>query len=109
MSISSILSTAVSGLLASSEKVHESAHNIANVNTDGYLAEDRERPQVAPPLNAALPVGASTVQIQQIEPSNVNLGKEFIDMMAAKAAYEANIEVIETAEEMVKSALDIEA
>lgn len=109
MSISSILSTAVSGLLASSEKVHASAHNIANVNTDGYLAEDREKPQAAPPLNAPRPIGVPNVQIQEAEPSNVNVGKEFIDILVAKAAYEANIEVIETAEKLVKSTLDIKA
>lgn len=101
------MSTAVSSLLASSEKVQVSANNIANVNTDGYLAEDHDNPHVAPPVNAPRPINAGNAQITEIEPSNVNIGKEFMDMMTARAAYEANVEVIETAEEMAKTALDI--
>lgn len=103
------MSTAVSGLLAGSERVYTSAHNIANVNTDGYLAEELDNPKVAPPINAPQPLGAGNAQIAEIEPSNVNVGKEFMDMMTAKAAYEANVAVVETAEEMAKSALDIKA
>ena len=108
MSISSILSTAVSGLLASSARVAASAHNIANVNTDGYKAQDSQG-RVSPSVSAAQPIGAGTVQVEAIEPSNVDVAKEFIDLIAAKATYEANAQVVRTSDEMLRESLDIKA
>ena len=108
MSISSILSSAVSGLVANSARVATSAENIANVNTDGYLAREA-RQSAVPGVVSGPAFGAGAVQVSAIEPSNVNVGKEFTNMMAAKAAYEANAAVVRTAEKMLKDSLDIKA
>ncbi|NQU58279.1 MAG: hypothetical protein HQ513_13665 [Rhodospirillales bacterium] len=108
MSVSSVLSTAISGLASSSARVAASAQNIVNVNTDGYLAKDAQG-RVAAPLLASRAYGAGSVQVEAIEPSNVNVAKEFIDIIAAKAAYEANAKVIRTTEDMQKDVLDIKA
>jgi flagellar hook protein FlgE len=105
MSISSILSSAVSGLVASSAKVATAAHNVANINTDGYLAQEKSAPGVV----ATQAFGSGVVQVQEIEPSNVNVGKEFIDMMVAEHAYKANAQVIKISEEILKEAIDIKA
>ncbi len=108
MSISSILSTAVSGLLAGSERVATSAQNVVNVNTDGYLAQDiRENSAAA--VTVGKPIGAGMVQIDGLEPSNVDIGKEFMDMIVAKSAYEANAAVVRSTEEMLNEAVDIKA
>lgn len=108
MSISSILSTAVSGLLVNSARVAASAENIANVNTDGYLAKDLQG-VAASPVAAGRAFGAGSVQVEAIEPSNVDLAREFIDIIAARAAYEANARVIGAAEDLQRDALDIKA
>jgi flagellar basal-body rod protein FlgC len=108
MSISSILSSAVSGLVASSARITASAENIANVNTDGYLAHDTQNNSPSGLVSGKAFVPAA-VQVAAIEPSNVSIGKEFIDMMAAKAAYKANAAVIRTAEDMLEDSLDIKA
>ena len=103
MNISNVLSTAVSALAAGSARVATSAQNIANVNTDGYVAKD----SAAHGIVAGQAFGAGALQIESIEPSNVNLDKEFMDMIVAKAAYEANAKVLRTGEEMLKDAIDI--
>ncbi len=108
MSVSSILSTAISGLASSSARVAASAQNIVNINTDGYLAKDAQG-RVTPAVSVSRAFGAGSVQVEAIEPSNVNVAKEFIDMIAAKAAYEANAKVIRTTEDMQKDVLDIKA
>lgn len=106
MSVSTILSTAVSGLMSSSARVATSAQNIVNVSTDGYLAKDAQTGR-AVPVVASQAFGSGRTQVEAIEPSNVNVGKEFINMIAAKAAYEANAKVIATAQGMQKAVLDI--
>ncbi len=105
MSISSILSTAVSSLLANSSRVATGAHNIANVNTDGYLAQESTSPGVI----VGQAFGSSVVQVEAMDPSDVNIGKEFADMMVAKAAYEASAMIVKRADEMLKEATDIKA
>jgi len=105
MSISNVLSTAVSALATSSTRVATSAQNIANVNTDGYLAKDN----AAPGIVAGQAFGAGALQVEAIEPSNVNMAKEFMDLIVAKAAYEANAKVLRAGEEMLKDAIDIKA
>jgi len=102
MSISNVLSTAVSALAVNSARVATSAQNIVNVNTDGYLAKDAQG-------RSSSSVIAGRIQVEAIEPSNVNLVKEFTDLIAAKAAYEANAQVIRTSEDLYKDVLDIKA
>ena len=105
MSISNVLSTAVSALAANSTRVATSAQNIANVNTDGYLAKDSASPGIV----SGQAFGAGALQIEAIEPSNVNMAKKFMDMIVAKAAYEANAKVLRAGDKMLKDAIDIKA
>ena len=108
MSISTVLSTAVTGLVSHSSRVAASAGNIANVNTDGYLAKNAKT-GVGAQVFTSHAFGSGSVHVAAIEPSNVNLAKEFIDIIAARAAYEASARVISTADEMHKDVLDIKA
>ncbi|MBC8268175.1 MAG: hypothetical protein H8E36_05460 [Rhodospirillaceae bacterium] len=108
MSISTILSTAVSGLVSNSARVATGAENIANVNTDSYQAKDATTGFGRQTFTSNA-FGSGSVQIEAIEPSNVNLAKEFIDIIAAKAAYEASARIFSTAEEMHRDVLDIKA
>lgn len=108
MSISSILSTAVSGLVANSARVAVSAENVANVNTDGYLARDTSD-SAARGLVSGPSIVPGVVQAVEIQPSDVDVGREFTNMTAAKAAYKANAAVVRTVEDMLDSSLDIKA
>jgi flagellar hook protein FlgE len=108
MSISTILSTAVTGLVSNSARVATRAENIANLNTDGYLAKEVQTGFGGQAFTSTA-FGSGSVHVEAIEPSNVNLAKEFIDIIAAKAAYEASARVFSTAEEMHRDVLDIKA
>lgn len=105
MSISTILSTAVSGLLASSDRVVASAENIVNVNSDGYLAGDR-RTKVGPSVVAGQAFGAGAVQVEALEPATIDISREFVALLTAEAAYKANIQIIRAAEEMHRETID---
>ncbi len=117
MAISGILSAAISGLANASSRVAASADNIVNVNTPGYQAKE---------------VGSSTIVTRQTSPtnyspggvtgtirtntapaidngSNVDIATEFINLIQATVAYKANIQVIQTGEELARELVDIKA
>jgi|TARA_B100000315_G_scaffold257123_1_gene304920 flagellar hook-associated protein FlgK len=104
LSISGVLSTAVTGLHASSVQFRTAANNIVNANTPNYEAKEvRTISQVAGSDQGN--TGGVTTTI--IEGGDVSLVSEYINMTQAKISYTATAEVIATSEELVGSLLDI--
>lgn len=108
------IGSSLAGLFAFGSKLSAAAHNVANVNTDGYrkttatIAEgEKGLPVVAygkpnvPPQVIREPDGITG------ERSNVELSEEFTRMMISLRGYEANIKTLKTEDEMIGTLIDI--
>lgn len=125
------ISIAMSGLRAQSVRLAASASNIANVGTSGAIpTPEAPASTVYKPLNVsytALSTGGVRADVIEdangytpvYDPSsiyanndglsaapNVDLVKETVNMLEAKAVYKANVSVIKTQEEMLGELLD---
>ncbi len=111
------ISGAVSALNAYGKKLHVSANNTANVDSDGFkkdrvvIAEgDNGTVQArtekvdtpGPMVNEATDQGSILV-----EKSNVDLAQEVTNQVLARRGYEANLATLRTFDEMLGSVLDI--
>ncbi|MDQ0456096.1 flagellar basal body rod protein FlgC [Rhizobium paknamense] len=93
MSISAIMNTATSGMLAQQTRVNNAAQNIANMDTPGYK---RLRTELS---STASGVKAKTVQSQE-EPatpdsSTVDPLDEMVDLISSENSFKANAKVFE--------------
>jgi flagellar hook protein FlgE len=112
----SALNSTVSALRAFVTKLGVTADNIANVNTDGFKknratfqADENGGVRVqirkddSPGFRYTAVENGETVEK---EASNVDLTEELPNLMVTKRAYQANLETIETQNEMLGSLLD---
>ena len=111
------LNNSISALQAHVKKLGVTAHNIANVNSEGYkkyrttMEEDAlggVRVNISRVNSPGNPYevyenGQSVVK----ETSNVDLAEEIPNLMIAQRGYEANIKAIQTQDEVLGSLLDI--
>lgn len=111
------IQSALSGLTAFSTQVAVTAHNLANVNTDGFKKSRTEM--------AAVESGGVRSAIQkdetagptilnntgygpaQLELSNVDLAEEAVNQIIGQRGFEANLQSIKTSDEMLGTILDI--
>lgn len=111
------IQSALSGLTAFSTQVAVTAHNVANVNTDGFKKSRTEL--------IAVESGGVRSAIQKdetagptilnntgygpalLELSNVDLAEEAVNQILGQRGFEANIQTIRTADEMLGTILDI--
>ena len=90
---------ALSGLVASTQKLQNSANNLANLK------------DFAPRINKVT-VGdkpESRPDVDSTETSKVNISKEMVNQMAAQAAFTANADVRVIADETIGTILDIKS
>ena len=118
MNVSSLY-VAASGLAANSAKAAVSAHNIANINTDGYKksravmeSDAAGQPEVrVSESNTAGPVVQNPEGLPGREGtrelSNVDPAEEFVQMSIAGYGYRANTSIVRVQDEMVGTILDI--
>jgi flagellar hook protein FlgE len=110
------LNSTVSALRGLVTKLGVTADNIANVNTDGFKksrvafqADRNGGVQVeiskddSPGFRYAAVENGETVEK---EASNVDLTEEIPDLMVTKRAYQANLKILETQDEILGSLLD---
>lgn len=105
----------LTGLRAFSRKLGVSAHNVANVNTDGFrpgrtqmVEEARGGVQARVENPPPAPVSFDPQGENPAPPlSQTDLGTETVQMVVAKRSYQANLKALQTAEEAEKSVLDI--
>ena len=111
------LNSSITALQAHVKKLGVTAHNIANVNSEGYkkyratMEEDSlggVRVDIGRVNSPGHPYevfenGQSVVK----ETSNVDLTEEIPNLMIAQRGYEANLKTIQTQEKVLGSLLDI--
>lgn len=91
---------ALSGMQSASTRVAVSAHNVANLLTEGF------RPQRA--TQTARASGGSQAMVSTAdEPEAVDLEREIVGQIEAKTQYKASARVLRTESEMRGSLLDI--
>jgi flagellar basal body rod protein FlgG len=107
------ISASLAALSAYGAQIANAAHNVANVNTDGYkktVATVSEDDAGLPKVNlvkSSSPGPMIQVDGLSRETSNVNLAEEIPQMIIAQRAYEANIRAFKAQDETFKSTLDI--
>ncbi|HET98164.1 MAG TPA: flagellar biosynthesis protein FlgC [Desulfurivibrio alkaliphilus] len=112
--------SALSGLLALQKKTAATAHNTANVNTDGYKKVRVTLAETTPPggVEARAEVVATPGPLVQeqtaagpelVEKSNVDLAEELPNLMLSRRYYQANLKVVQTEDERLGSLLDIKS
>ncbi len=113
----STIHSILSGLGAYAKQIEVSANNVANVNTDGFKKSHTEL--IAVETGGVLPVvrkdnsaGPTVLRDRgygptQVELSNVDLGEETVNRIIGQRGFEANLQVLKTADDMLGSILDI--
>jgi flagellar basal-body rod protein FlgC len=113
----SAIHTALSRLAAFGKQIEVVAHNVANLNTDGFKKSRTEFVEVQTggvlPVvekdNAAGPTVLRDTGGNQfpVELSNVDLGEETVQQILAQRSFEANLQTIKTGNSLLGSVLDI--
>lgn len=94
-------SIALSGMNAAQTRLAVAGHNIANVQTPGFRAQ-----QVAQRTQAAGGVATAVTQAPQ---PGVSLANEIVGQISAGYAFKANLRSLEVERAMLGTLLDIEA
>jgi flagellar hook protein FlgE len=113
----STIHSAFSGLGAYARQVEVSANNVANVHTDEFK---KSRTELIPvETGGVLPVvrkddsaGPTVLRDSsygptQVELANVDLGEEAVNQIIGQRGFEANLQVLRTADDMLGRILDI--
>ncbi len=104
MAISSILSTAVSGLQANATRAHVAANNVVNADTPGYRPTRADTTSLVAERGID---GGAGVQVQlRNDEGDVNLVREVTNLINAEIAYKASASLVRAAEETSDALLD---
>ena len=90
---------ALSGLVASAQKLENSANNLANLKNHGLginKVTAGDKPESRPDVDST-------------ETSQVNISKEMVNQMTAQAAFTANADLTVIADETIGTILDIKS
>lgn len=107
---------ALTALRAFDKKLDVNASNIANVNTDKFkksrvdlqeAAAGGVRVTIEQVNTPGISLGTNERTGEERESSNVSMAEEFVDQKVTQYAFESNLLVVKTADEMQKSLLDI--
>lgn len=136
--MSSVLSIAVSGMLAASQRLQVSAMNVANMRSDGALPDAQGNyapgaPRAYTPLRVDqvdTANGGTRAIVSEVSPSyvatydpsapyansdgmvaapNVDIADEVVQQLMASYAYAANARVVTSYNQTVKSLFDVKA
>lgn len=113
----SAIHTALSGLMAFAKQLDVSAHNLANLNTDGFKRSDTIFVEATnggtlPVIrkdNSSGPTVLRTTShgFTQVELSNVDIGTELVDQIIAQRGFEANLRTVRTTDELLGTVLNM--
>lgn len=113
----SAIHSALSGLAAHEKQFEVTAHNVANVNTNGFKKSRTEFVEVT--TGGVLPVvqkdesagptvlNNSGYSPALVELSNVDLGEETVNQILAQRGFEANLRTLHTADDLLGTILDM--
>jgi flagellar basal body rod protein FlgG len=114
--MASAIYPALSALRAFGQKLGVTAHNVANVNTDGFkksraLLQEGSPSGVTVSISRVETPGAPLPPEDETqtprESSNVEVEEEMVDLVTTKQAYTANLKTLKAEEEMLGTFLDI--
>lgn len=113
----SAIHTALSGLTAFAKQIEVAAHNVANMNTEGFKKSGTEFVElqgggVLPVVQKDDSAGPAVLKDMGhgpalVELSNVDLGEETVSQIIAQRGFEANLRTLQTADDMLGSILDL--
>lgn len=93
--------TALSGLQAAQTRLHVSAHNVANAQTEGFRPDTvRATPQAT---------GGVQTQVEKRPAPGVDLLAERVEQLSATYAFRANLQTLRTTDDTLGSLLDASA
>ncbi len=100
------ISSALSGLQAASNRLHAGGNNVANLLSEGYQAT---RVDLGDQASGGVRVSQVTKDQTPGNPggSNVDLAREFTQSFLDGLLYNANLKVVQTEDERLKSTLDL--
>ncbi len=111
------INSSLSALNAFAKKQESAADNIANVNTDSFkksrvTLQAGEQGAVVPQVTKIATPGPLVYEqtatgYEMVEKSNVEMSEEIPQAMLNRRFYQANIKMVQIADEMVGSLLDI--
>ncbi|MCM2292971.1 flagellar basal body protein [Allorhizobium sp. BGMRC 0089] len=99
MTISGVMNTSLSGMLAQQKRLSTIANNVANMDTPGYRRQQTD-------FSATAPSGVSTTTSTPNTPaatpdsSNVDPATEMVDLINTKNSFAANAKAFETGADM---------
>lgn len=99
-----MISSNISSLMSNQTYMNNNAHNIANVNTDGFVPRNTTISETA---NGATKANSTTAASNGSEKSQTNLTKELTDQVTIEKVAQSNLQAIRTQDEMLGSLLDI--
>lgn len=99
------ISNNVSSISAHQTMMNNSAHNVANVNTDGFVPKSTVMSDEGNSVRANTREATDT----NYSKSQTDLSKEMPDQMITQGVTEVNAMAIKTKDEMLGSLLDIKA
>jgi flagellar hook protein FlgE len=101
-----MISSNVSSIMANQVFMNNSAHNVANVNTDRFVPSNT---QLSDAGNGAIKANTSKATDTSSTSSQTDLTKEIPDQISVLNSVKANVSAIKTQDEMFGSLLDIKA
>ena len=96
--MTSLSNIALSGMNAAQVALNASAHNVANLGTEGF-----HRQQV---VQQEAPGGGVNTQIKRAQAAGESLQEDVVAQLQAKNAFLANLKVFETSSKMAGTLLD---
>ncbi|MDP3300900.1 MAG: hypothetical protein Q8S36_02925 [Sulfuricurvum sp.] len=102
-----MISSNVSSILSHQTYMNNDAHNVANVNTDGFVPQNTVIKE-ADNQGSTQAVTSKATDVGS-EKSQTNLAKELTDQITIENVTEANVVAIQTQDRMFGSLLDIKA
>jgi flagellar hook protein FlgE len=99
-----MISSNVSSLMSNQTWMNNSAANVANVNTDGYVPRDTT---ISETQNGGTKANTTLSTSTGSEKSQTDLTKEITDQITIEKTAASNVQAIRTQNEMLGSLLDI--
>ncbi|EYC52409.1 flagellar basal body rod protein [Hylemonella gracilis str. Niagara R] len=100
--MASLSSIGISGLQAAQLRLDSAAHNVANLNTNGFRRQTVTQ--------ADLPdLSGTRASVGKAEQEGVALEAEVVEQMSATYAFKANLKSIQTQDDVLGSLLDTRA
>jgi len=99
--MNSISSIALSGMSAAQTRLQTSAHNVANLATDGFKRQDT--------LQTAQAEGGVRTAVRESSQAGNALEQDVVNQLQAKNSFIANLSVFKAADRMAGALLDTRA